>query len=65
MIIIKLKDISHDRGSTIVYGDNASRAYCFFVAWYSESNGELYLDCRDPRLLPADRKRIGFKRGKK
>jgi hypothetical protein len=66
VVKLHITDIQIEPGTEIVKGSNATRATCFFVAWYSESKKTIYLNCADPKkLLPPDVVRIGFKKNKK
>jgi hypothetical protein len=66
MIKLHISDIQTEPGTEIVKGSEATRATCFFVAWYSERNKTIYLNYPDPKnLLPPDVVRIGFKKNKK
>lgn len=65
MVKLHISDIQTEPGTEIVKGSEATRATCFFVAWYSESKKILYLNCSDPKkLLPQDVVRIGFRKAK-
>lgn len=66
MVKLHITQITTEPGTEIVKGPDATRATCFFVAWYSEEKEIIYLNCSDPKkLLPPDVVRIGFKKNKK
>ena len=66
MVKLHITDIQTEPGTEIVKGRDATRATCFFVAWYSEEKGIIYLNCSDPKkLLPPNVVRIGFRKTKR
>lgn len=66
MVKLHITQITTEPGTEIVKGPDATRATCFFVAWYSESENTIYLNCPDPKkLLPDDVQRIGFRKAKR
>jgi hypothetical protein len=66
MVRLHITQITTELGTEIVKGSDATRANCFFVAWYSEEKKTIYLNCSDPKkLLPPDVVRIGFRRTKR
>lgn len=66
MVKLHITQITTEPGTEIVKRSEATRATCFFVAWYSEEKKTIYLNCSDPKnLLPPDVERIGFRKNKK
>lgn len=66
MVKLHITDIQTEPGTEIVKDSEATRATCFFVAWYSEEKKTIYLNCADPKkLLPDDVQRIGFRKAKR
>lgn len=66
MVSLSLDAIEATAETEIVLGSDATMLTCFFVAWYSESENTIYLNCNDPKkLLPDDVQRIGFRKAKR
>jgi len=53
MVALHISDIQTEPGTEIVKGADATRATCFFVAWYSEKKKTIYINCSDPKKLAA------------